>query len=53
MDYEYIPFWYKRCHEYGHLYRQCPLNKIEESIDKKEEERILAEDPGREEKGLK
>lgn len=27
IDYEHIPFRCRRCHEYGHLYRQCPLNK--------------------------
>eukprot|EP00253_Pinus_taeda_P036581 PITA_36581 len=31
IDYEHIPFRCRICHEYGHLYRQCPLNKEEES----------------------
>eukprot|EP00253_Pinus_taeda_P014645 PITA_14645 len=31
IDYEHIPFHCRICHEYGHLYRQCPLNKEEES----------------------
>eukprot|EP00253_Pinus_taeda_P017343 PITA_17343 len=31
LDYEHIPFRCRICHEYGHLYRQCPLNKDEET----------------------
>ena len=26
LDYEQIPFWCRRCHEYGHLFRDCPKN---------------------------
>lgn len=26
IDYEHIPF---RCHEHGHLFRDCPLSKVE------------------------
>lgn len=29
LDYEHIPFRCRRCHEYGHLYRSCPLNGSE------------------------
>ena len=29
VDYEHIPFRCCRCHEYGHLFRDCPLSKIE------------------------
>ena len=39
MDYEHIPFRCRRCHEYGHLFKQCPLNKEEETTRKKEEEK--------------
>lgn len=39
VDYEHIPFRCRRCHEYGHLFKQCPLNIVEESTEKKEEER--------------
>jgi len=29
MDCEHVPFrWYK-CHEHGHLFRDCPLDKME------------------------
>lgn len=38
IDYEHIPFRCQKCHEYGHLYKQCPLNKEEEFIKKKEEQ---------------
>jgi len=31
IDYEHIPFRCRICHEYRHLYRQCPLKKGEES----------------------
>jgi len=34
LDYEHIPFRCRRCHEYGHLVRQCPLNKEEYYIKK-------------------
>jgi hypothetical protein len=27
LDYEHIPFRCRRCHEHGHLYRDCPLLK--------------------------
>jgi hypothetical protein len=26
IDYEHIPFRCRRCHEHGHLFRECPLN---------------------------
>ena len=25
LDYEYVPFRCRRCHEHEHLYRECPL----------------------------
>ena len=28
VDYEHIPFICRRCHEHGHLFRDCPLSKI-------------------------
>lgn len=29
VDYEHIPFKCRKFHEHGHLFRKCPLNKIE------------------------
>jgi hypothetical protein len=29
-DYKQIPFLCRRCHEHGHLLRECPLNKKQE-----------------------
>ena len=29
IDYEHIPFRYRKFHEHGHLFRDCPLSKIE------------------------
>jgi hypothetical protein len=40
IDYEHIPFRCRKCHEHGHLFRECPLNEapkegnIENSKDK-------------------
>jgi hypothetical protein len=28
IDYEHIPFRCRKCHEHGHLFRECPLNMI-------------------------
>jgi hypothetical protein len=27
IDYEHIPFRCRKCHEHGHLFRECPLNQ--------------------------
>ena len=29
VDYEHIPFRCCKCHEHGHLFKYCPLSKIE------------------------
>jgi hypothetical protein len=29
IDYEHIPFRCRKCHEHGHLFRECPLNNIQ------------------------
>jgi len=29
VDYEHVPFECCKCHEHGHLFRDCPLNKME------------------------
>lgn len=28
IDYEHVPFRCRKCHQLGHLFRDCPLNKI-------------------------
>ncbi len=28
LDYEHIPFCCRKCHEHGHLFRDCPLNTL-------------------------
>jgi hypothetical protein len=28
IDYEHIPFRCRKCHEHGHLFRECPLNMV-------------------------
>ena len=30
LDYEHIPFRCRKCHDHGHLFRDCPLNKARE-----------------------
>eukprot|EP00253_Pinus_taeda_P032357 PITA_32357 len=30
VDYKHIPFRCRKCHEHGHLIRDCPLNKAED-----------------------
>ena len=27
LDYEHIPFRYRKCHEHGHLFKDFPLRK--------------------------
>ena len=34
LDYEQVPFRCRRCHEYGHLFRECPLNHPKKLVDK-------------------
>ena len=33
VDYEHIPFRCHKCHEHGHLSRDCPLNKREKHLN--------------------
>ncbi len=33
VDYEDIPFKSHKCHEHGHLSRDCPLNRREEYLN--------------------
>ena len=47
LDYEYIPFRCRRCHEYGHLYKSCPLNEVQQQPHQasgKEEQNRQTED---------
>lgn len=44
MDYEHVPFKCRRCHEYSYLFKQCPLNNVEEKSSKKEEDKRRTED---------
>lgn len=39
INYEYIPFRCHRCHEHGHLFRQCPLNAPIQDPNQKGRER--------------
>ena len=52
IDYEHIPFRCRRCHEYGHLFKQCPLNKEEETPRKQGEEQRRTEETDEGEKGF-
>ena len=36
IDYEQIPFHCRRCHEHGHLFRECPENSPKSSQKGKE-----------------
>ena len=31
IDYEHIPFRCQKCHEYGHLFHECPQNHMQSS----------------------
>jgi hypothetical protein len=37
IDYEHIPFRCRKCHEHGHLYRECPQNSSPEQNKGREE----------------
>jgi len=30
MDYEHVPFKLHKCHEHGHLFKDCTLNKLQD-----------------------
>ena len=44
IDYEHIPFRCRRCHEYENLFKQCPLNKEEETPRNQGEEQRRIEE---------
>jgi len=43
LDYGHIPFRCRSCHEYNHLFKECPLN-IEEGENKNKQQRKNQED---------
>ena len=47
LDYEHISFRCQICHEYGHLFRDCPMNNPNENLGKDEEkmEQLFAREP--------
>jgi len=53
IDYEHIPFRCRRCHEYGHLVRECPQNRQEEATKNPMEEQGKGEGPTDEEREFK
>lgn len=53
IDYEHIPFRCRRCHEYRHLFRQCPQNREGEATRILEEESRKAEGSDIGERGFK
>lgn len=46
LDYEHIPFRCKKCHEYGHLYKECPLNAEEEERKTKQQRKNTEDNEG-------
>lgn len=52
VDYEHIPFCYRRCHEYGHLFKSCPLNATRASTGKGDEARKEVEASREDEEGF-
>eukprot|EP00253_Pinus_taeda_P004060 PITA_04060 len=55
VDYEHIPFCCRRCHEYGHIFKSCPLNANGEIVDlrKKEDARKEEATSGEDDEGFK
>jgi hypothetical protein len=48
INYKNIPFRCKRCHEYKHLIRECPLDKKQEATNPKtqqDEEGFITPNP--------
>lgn len=53
VDYEHIPFRCRRCHEYGHLYRECPIMISENEKGANNERRNTAKEPGQEDENFR
>lgn len=53
IDYEHIPFRCRRCHEYGHLYRECPITLSEKEKEAKNERRNAAKKSGKEDEDFR
>jgi hypothetical protein len=53
IDYEHIPFRCRKCHEHGHLFRECPLNAVhrEEAPDTGKDKDGFAQPAGRRRQG--
>lgn len=46
LDYEHIPFRCRKCHNYGHLFKECPLNVEEEERKTKQQQKITEDNEG-------
>jgi hypothetical protein len=53
IDYEHIPFRCRKCHEHGHLFRECPLNATnkEGNSDADKDKDGFAHTPGKRRQG--
>ena len=45
LDHEHISFQCRRCHEYGNLFRECPMNGPKTTLGK-EVENMIKGSPG-------
>jgi len=46
LDYEHIPFRCRKCHEYGHLFKEFPLNIEEEEWRSKQQRKYQEDNEG-------
>ena len=53
IDYEHIPFRCRRCHEYGHLYRECPITLAEKEREVENERRKATKKTGEKEEDFR
>jgi hypothetical protein len=47
IDYEHIPFRCRKCHEHGHLFRDCPLNATATKLNERKQKDDFANVTGR------